>query len=162
MQHQAYAFLIFVLNGLLIGIIFDVFRIFRKSFKTPDFVTYIQDFIFWLLSGLLLLYSIFKFNNGELRLFVFLGVTIGFAIYMLAFSRLLINISVSVIDVIKRIFHYLIIVPIKFIIKIFKLIIGKPIIYMCKKIENLCKKIITKSKNILFKRKNYKNKKDFA
>ncbi len=66
MQNQAYAFIVFILNGFLIGLLFDIFRIFRKSFKTPDFITYLEDFIFWIITGLLLLYSIFKFNNGEL------------------------------------------------------------------------------------------------
>ena len=46
MQNQAYAFLIFILNGLIVGILFDVFRILRKAFKTSDFITYIQDIIF--------------------------------------------------------------------------------------------------------------------
>lgn len=48
--NQAYLFLIFILNGLLIGILFDFFRILRKSFKTPDFITYIQDICFWILA----------------------------------------------------------------------------------------------------------------
>lgn len=153
MQQQAYAFLIFILNGLLIGILFDTFRIFRKSFKTPDFITYIQDFVFWLFSGLILLYSIFKFNNGELRFFIFLGVTIGFVIYMLIFSKLLISVSVSVINIFKKIFNYIVVVPIKFILKIFKLIICKPIVYICKKIGKLYKNIINKSKKIHFSHK---------
>ena len=43
------------MNGVIIGILFDFFRILRKSFKTPDFVTYIEDVIFWILTGLLTL-----------------------------------------------------------------------------------------------------------
>ena len=65
MQNQAYTFIIFVLNGFIIGIFFDIFRILRKSFKTPDVITYMQDIAFWILSGLIILYSIFKFNSGE-------------------------------------------------------------------------------------------------
>lgn len=87
MQNQAYAFIVFILNGFLIGLLFDIFRIFRKSFKTPDFITCLEDFIFWIITGLLLLYSIFKFNNGELRIYIFLGVILGAAIYMLIFSK---------------------------------------------------------------------------
>ena len=55
MPNQAYSFIIFILNGLIIGLIFDIFRIFRKSFKTPDFITYLQDFIFWIIAGSILL-----------------------------------------------------------------------------------------------------------
>ena len=102
MPNQLYAFAIFILNGFLIGLLFDIFRISRKSFKTPDFVTYIEDIAFWVLSGAMLLYSIFKFNNGELRLFIFIGVFIGTLIYMLIFSRLLINISVYIITSLRK------------------------------------------------------------
>ena len=45
---QANLFLIFTLDGILIGLLFDLFRILRKSFKTADVVTYIEDTIFWL------------------------------------------------------------------------------------------------------------------
>ena len=42
--NQANLFLIFTINGILIGLLFDIFRILRKSFKTPDIITYIEDF----------------------------------------------------------------------------------------------------------------------
>lgn len=60
------------MNGLLIGLTFDFFRILRKCFKTKNWITYIQDIVFWIITGLIILYSIFKFNNGELRGFIFL------------------------------------------------------------------------------------------
>ena len=49
-DNQGYLFLIFTLDGLIIGILFDIFRILRKSFKTKDIVTYVQDILFWLIS----------------------------------------------------------------------------------------------------------------
>ena len=87
MSNQAYVFLIFILNGLIIGIFFDIFRILRKSFKTSDFRTNLQDILFWIITGSILLFSIFKFNNGELRAYIFLGVFLGVAMYMLLFSK---------------------------------------------------------------------------
>ena len=37
-NNQGYLFIIFTIDGVLIGILFDLFRILRKSFKTNDFV----------------------------------------------------------------------------------------------------------------------------
>ena len=37
---------IYILCGLAIGIFFDIFRILRKTFKTSNFMTYIEDTIF--------------------------------------------------------------------------------------------------------------------
>ena len=121
--NQAYLFLIFVINGVIIGILFDFFRILRKSFKTPDFVTYIEDVIFWILTGFLTLYSIFVFNNGEIRFFMFLGIFIGVALYMLLCSTYIIKFSVFIINktkkIILKIFN-IIAYPIKLIYKILK------------------------------------------
>lgn len=166
MHNQVYAFAIFILDGLLIGILFDIFRVSRKSFKTPDFITYIEDVIFWLLSGLILLYSIFKFNNGELRLFIFLGVFIGILMYMLVFSKLFINVSVYIILIIKKMINILFIIPIKYSIKILNKIICKPTIILCVNITKILKKIMSffhsKTKSVSFINRNFKNKKDFT
>ena len=62
--NQAYLFCIFIINGIIIGILFDFFRILRKTFKTSDLITYIEDSMFWILTGIIILYSIFVFNNG--------------------------------------------------------------------------------------------------
>ena len=162
MQTQAYAFLIFVLNGILIGILFDIFRIFRKSFKTFDIVTYIEDCMFWIISGLLLLYSIFKFNNGEIRLYILIGVILGVSLYMLIFSKMFINTSVCIIKIIKRIFNIIIIIPIKFLIRIINKIFLKPLkkifVFLRKRMSIINEKI----KKLYFKNRKYKNKKDFA
>ena len=69
--NQANLFLIFVINGVAIGLLFDMFRILRKTFKTSDLVTTIQDILFWMLTGILVICSIFTFNSGEIRLFMF-------------------------------------------------------------------------------------------
>lgn len=165
MQNQIYAFAIFILNGFLIGLLFDIFRILRKTIKTPDFITYIEDIIFWILSGLSLLYSIFRFNNGELRVFIFLGVFFGTAIYMLIFSKILINTSITIINIIKKTFTILIINPIIFVIKILKKVIYKPIQFILVKVAKLCKKFMSffrnKLKNMLNINKKFKKEKDF-
>ena len=97
MQNQAYIFMVFILNGFLISILFDIFRILRKSFKTNDIITYIQDILFWILTTFIILYSIFKFANGELRIYLFIGIAIGIAIYMLLFSKVFIKINLFII-----------------------------------------------------------------
>lgn len=128
--NQAYLFLIFTINGIIIGILFDIFRILRRSFKTADIITYTQDILFWILTGIILLYSIFTFSNGEIRFYMFLGVFIGCLIYMLIFSKYFIQINVKIILTIKKIVGKIIsiiIFPIKIIINFMKKIFFKPI-----------------------------------
>lgn len=131
MQNQLYVFIAFILNGFLIGLIFDCFRILRKSFKTADFVTYIEDILFGIITGLLILYSIFKFNSGELRFYLFIGIFIGIFLYLLLFSKVFIKISTFIISILKKMVNFLVIIPIKFICKLFKRLFFKPIIFVC-------------------------------
>ncbi len=103
MQSQLYSFMIFILDGVLIGLLFDLFRILRKSIKTADVFTTIQDIVFWILSGILLIYSIFKFNEGELRLYIFIGLFIGTMAYILIFSKVFIEVSMFIVNSMKRV-----------------------------------------------------------
>lgn len=142
--NQAYLFLIFIVNGIIIGLLFDFFRIARKVIPTNDFVTYIEDILFWLLTGAITLYSIFVFNNGELRLFMFLGIILGAFIYLLVLSSYVIKINVKIINTI--------LVPFKAIYRLLRKVIFKPITFL---IINIRKsfinfvKIPKKSKNIV-------------
>ncbi len=101
--NQMYLFLIFIVDGVLIGLLFDFFRIARKVCQTSDIMTYIEDILFWILTGFIVLYSIFVFNNGELRLFMFLGILLGAFIYMLWISSYIIKINVKIINVLKKV-----------------------------------------------------------
>ena len=128
-SNQAYLFLIFIINGILIGLLFDFFRISRKVIKTSDIVTYIEDIIFWILTGIIILYSIFVFNNGELRLFMFLGILLGTIIYMLFISSYIIKINIKIINIIQKLINILL-MPFKIMLKILRKTFIKPITFL--------------------------------
>ena len=144
MQKQILIFLIFLLNGFLYGIYFDIFRILRKNFKTNNITTYFEDFLFWGLVLYTFLCTIFKFNNGELRLYVFIAVAFGILIYLKIFSDTFIYTNNLILKVFKKIFNFIIIQPIEFILKILSKIFYKPITFICinmrKILSNLLKK----------------------
>lgn len=147
---QALLFLIFIVNGIIIGLLFDFFRILRRSFKTKDFITYIEDILFWVLTGLLLLYSIFTFNNGEIRLYMFIGAILGCIIYMLLISNFIVKINTKIIISLKNILSKIIniiFIPFKFIIKFFRNILKKPISFIFINISQTIKNLFKNSKN---------------
>lgn len=162
MENQAYLFAIFILNGFLIGLLFDVFRILRKSFKTADFITYLEDICFWIITGSIILYSIFKFNNGELRGYIFVGILCGVLIYMLIFSKIFIKVNLFIINFIKRIYYFVIIIPISFVSKILKRIIFKPISFLIINLRKTLSNFILKLKKLFFMKKKQNYKKDFT
>lgn len=157
---QLYSLVIFVICGIAIGIFFDIFRILRRAFKTPNIITYIEDIIFWIFSGVFFLFILFKFNNGQIRSYVVIGLLIGILLYMLTISKYFIKVSVTIINFVKKIITY----PIKLIFNIFKKIL-KPfsfvVINIRKYFANLYNKIINLDKKIRKIEKNTYGKKDF-
>lgn len=152
---QANLFIIFTMNGILIGFLFDIFRILRKSFRTNDFMTYIEDIIFWVLTGIIILFSMCKYCDGELRGFTIIGIGIGVIIYLLTVSKYIIKISVFIIKILKSIIKKIInmiVYPFKIILNIFKKIIFKPIAIICinirKGITESARKIYQNIKNV--------------
>ena len=150
---QLYSMLVFLISGIIIGVFFDFFRILRKSFKTSDIITYIEDIIFWILTGLFLIFVLFQINNGEIRLYNIIGLFIGIILYMIFVSKIFININVKIINFLKKIFIKLfkiLLYPIKLLFNILKKLL-KPISFFVinvKKItKNFSKKNILWSKN---------------
>lgn len=121
--NQVYLFVLFILNGMIIGLLFDIFRILRKSFKTKDFIIYFEDILFWILAGISIIFFMYNFSDGNLRLFMLLGLIIGGIIYIISFSKIIINISMIIINnILKQIINVLIL-PIQLTINtIFKAI----------------------------------------
>ena len=158
--NQAYLSIVFIINGIVIGLLFDFFRILRRTFKTKDIITYIQDILFWILTGFILLYSIFTFNNGEIRLFMFLAIIIGISIYMFFVSSHVIKINVAIINFLKKIlskiFNFLLI-PFKYIYKLLRKIFFKPISFFIINIRKISTNFSKKIYNRIKKTKNIKN-----
>lgn len=131
---QLYSLLIFIISGIIIGVFFDIFRILRKSFKTPDIITYIEDFLFWIITGIFVLFILFTFENGQIRSYNIIGLIIGVILYICTISKYFIKISVTIISFFKNIIY-----------KIFKIVIYpmkmffKPISFVIINLKNITK-----------------------
>ena len=139
--NQAYIFMAFSIVGVAIGLLFDIFRILRKTIKTNDIVTYLEDILFWILTGIIIVFSMYYFCDGQLRFFMVIGIIQGTVIYILTISRYVIKVSVFIISLVKRIIIY----PFVIIYKFVKKIIFRPIFIICinfrKKFNKKCQKI---------------------
>ena len=109
---------IFFLTGICIGLLFDFFRIQRKVLKTCDFITYIQDILFWIVSGLIIIFVIMKYTNGEIRIYMVLGIILGILIYFLIISKYIMKIFVCILSFLLNIIGKLLF----YIKKIYKII----------------------------------------
>lgn len=151
---QLYSFFIYLISGMVIGVFFDIFRILRKSFRTPDIITYIEDIIFWLFTGFFLLCVLFQCNNGEIRIYHIIGLMIGIIFYMLSISKFFIKINVLILTFVKKVLYKIIriiLYPIKAFLKIVsKIFAPLPffVINIKKILSNSTKNIRNKGKKI--------------
>lgn len=132
-QNQAYLFLVFSLTGVEIGILFDFFRILRRTIKTGNIVTYIQDILFWILTGILVLYNIWYFNNGEIRVYMFLGIIIGTLIYVSTLSNIFVKLFTRILSTIIKVLE----IPFKTIVAIFRKIITVILSFFTKNVKKI-------------------------
>jgi len=121
MADQATFFLWTMILGAVSGVVYDIFRIIRKVIKHPDFLTQVEDLLYWLFISILIFYFILHRNSGEVRIYAIIGVFSGMCIYFLTLSRLVIMSSVFIINIVEKIvimaFHILLL-PVRFMIKL--------------------------------------------
>jgi spore cortex biosynthesis protein YabQ len=86
------AFLVLFFTGMVWGGLFDLYRVFRSRIKVNKTVDLIGDLLFWILAAIVVIPLIFWANWIELRLYVWIAITLGLIMYFIFFSRLLIPI----------------------------------------------------------------------
>lgn len=138
--NQAYLFMVFSIVGVIIGLLFDIFRIIRKTIKTNDIITDLEDIMFWILTGIIIIYAMYKFCDGELRFFMIMGIILGTCLYIVTISQYVIKISVCIINIIKKVLIY----PIISIYKLIKKIFFKPMFIICVNLRKNLKRIVKK------------------
>jgi spore cortex biosynthesis protein YabQ len=120
---QAYAFILSVAGGMVIALVYDAFRVFRKAVKTGRIVTNVQDLLYWLIVSVIMFLTLFFSNDGELRAYLFVGAFLGVVLYTLLFSKIVMGSSLFIIriatTVVKAMVRF-ISIPVKCIIKYIK------------------------------------------
>lgn len=126
--------------GMYIGIIYDTyFRVWARPARR--WVEALQDVLFWLANALLIFIWLKNVNDGQVRLYIFLALLLGFAIYKALFQRLYkyvlekcIMMIVTTINWTKICLNSLIIRPLLFLIHLvvgLLLFFSRPIVKIC-------------------------------
>ena len=111
---QIKIFSIFFILGIIISILFDIFRILRKNIKTNYLFTSIEDCIYIFIVGFLFLRSLIVFCNGNIRFYIFLAFFIGIITYILTIKNFCDIIISAIIKTIILVIK-LILIPIKYL-----------------------------------------------
>ncbi|MBR6719556.1 MAG: spore cortex biosynthesis protein YabQ [Clostridia bacterium] len=132
-----------LLSGVGSGLLFDIFRIIRKSFKKERYITNFCDGLFWTVYTVLFIWWIFDVNDGQLRWYIFAGMIFGGSVYFAIFSRFFVPVGVLLLKVIGKtvkISVLILLFPLKFILKFtgsFFIVVFTPLSKLIKKINML-------------------------
>lgn len=74
------------LTGVLILILYDILRIFRRVFIHSVGAVGVEDFIYWMLVTFFIFSMLFRENNGAVRWFSVVGIFLGMVLYNVTVS----------------------------------------------------------------------------
>lgn len=133
---QAIIFLLSILNGIFLGFLYDLLRVFRRMIKHPRWLVGLQDLVYWVVCSLIIFMEVFRNNDGNLRGFLCLGVCLGLILYFMTLSKLILAVFMKVYGIILKIVKTLLRIvwlPIKILLK--------PIYFIIRKIYKYLKKL---------------------
>ncbi|ACL77374.1 spore cortex biosynthesis protein YabQ [Ruminiclostridium cellulolyticum] len=104
---QVYIFLYAVLAGGILAFLYDILRIKRRAIKTNVVILSIEDIVYWLLSAIIVFFTVYNINDGQMRGFIFIGNILGVTLYLSLFSRIVIASSMLVINFIKKVVFFI-------------------------------------------------------
>ncbi len=158
-SEQARLFLVSVQLGIILSIIFDFFRAYRKFKKFSNKIVYIQDFIYIVIITVIAFYIYLYESNGAIRFYYFIGISLGSIIYFYSISKYTVLSFIKIISTfdkaIKK-FIKIMMIPVKWIYKIIRPYI-KRLLWKSFKGFKKYKKYYNKPKKYLQrKKKNFK------
>lgn len=141
MSYQAQLFLFCVFLGILIGVFYDLIRLFRRIFPHSLMTIQLEDLIYWILSAIFVFLAVLRKNYGDIRPFLILGLFLGVIIYFLLLSPVILKVFIRISGIIGKIliltikFFYTVLYPLRCILKLFFI----PITYMKNKLKKINK-----------------------
>lgn len=118
---QVTTFIMTIGTGILLGVLFDCYRVLRGAFAPKAVMTWFTDLLYWLIATAVVFISLVLSNWGELRFYVFIGIISGLGLYYKWLSFYLIRL-------VARGVCFIILV-LRFLKRIVIIIVVRPIVY---------------------------------
>lgn len=113
-----------IISGIVLGTALDTYRVVKGQFRIRRAFLPFFDLAYWILATIFVFLVLFYSNNGQIRLYIFLGLVIGGWIYFKKMSSLTIRFVLWLIKVIR----YISILA----VRLFKLTVIQPVILLYK------------------------------
>jgi len=104
---QTIVFFFVTVWGNCVGLLFDCYRLCRQVWRPGYWGTSLGDIVFWLVVTVFTYFSLMLLTWGEVRFYVFLGMGLGFFIYLKFFSKTVRKFLLKVSGVIRNLLIYI-------------------------------------------------------
>ncbi|MCL6599337.1 MAG: spore cortex biosynthesis protein YabQ [Alicyclobacillus macrosporangiidus] len=91
--------------GLLMGTVFDLYNTVTGASRWFRWLRPTLDLLFWLVSAALVYHLVFRFDDGRVRLYVFLLLGAGYVLYRATVRRLVIRSAFAVVWAVRGLIH---------------------------------------------------------
>lgn len=127
---EAELFVVCLLLGAVLALVYDGVRIFRMLFPHKEIVVDLEDLVFWMFTAWMVFRTLFYYNRGALRGYAFLGMFLGVLIYMITVSRILMFLADKIVPYWKKGFRLAV----------------KPLVFLKQSVIKILKKAVTEVK----------------
>lgn len=130
MSGQAWLFLSTVAAGFVMGFIYDIFRVIRKSLPHRHWMVQIEDIIYWSACSVLMFVFLLHENYGEIRFFAIAGAALGMVTYFVSLSAIVLKVSVTLINFLKKVIMTvarILFTPVRWLLRLLKKLLAPPL-----------------------------------
>jgi len=146
-SQQLYVFLVMIAAGAGVGMLFDIFRVWRRIVRPGRVSTGVSDIVFWAAVGAGVFSVIYNVNSGELRGFEFIGLLIGALAYFLMLSRICLIIFNGIAHILAKItllILKIVLTPLAFLYRMIK----RPVLWIFNTLRRIFAKLGSGTKHI--------------
>ena len=90
-QFQSYVFSYSVYGGILIGVLYDIYRVVKRKKKSERLITSLWDLLFLFSVFFVIIWAIFSSSYGDIRAYVLVGFLVGFYLYEKLLGRIVVG-----------------------------------------------------------------------
>lgn len=158
-QFQSYVFLYSVYGGILIGILYDIYRAVKGKKRNEKLITSLWDVLFLISVFVVVIWAIFSSSYGDIRAYVFIGFVVGFYLFEKLLGRIAVGIFCFIcrsIGGFLRRTNFILALPIKLLCS-FLYRCGRGLVNILRKGKSRLKKIRKLPKQIVYDYKKYNN-----
>ncbi|MBW7457098.1 spore cortex biosynthesis protein YabQ [Paenibacillus sepulcri] len=120
-----------LLSGIGMGIVFDGYRVVSDELRIGRLWVPVLDLLYWIAATIIVFQVLSASNEGEVRAYVFLGLLLGIASYYWLFSKIVVKLVHffiravrTLIQIIVKMFIYIVVRPLQLLYRLCKLIIS--------------------------------------